>query len=105
MTNAKNDLADRPGVLSAFAIRRSPFAIRHSAFGIRHSAFVIRHSAFVIRHSAFGIDALIASAKRHRWQDPHPPLPQDPHPGPVGFEHSPWSAQPPCFTPLPFGSS
>ena len=43
-------------------------------------------------------------------QLPQPPLPQDPHPpaGPVGLLHEPQppsSAQPPCFTPLPFGSS
>lgn len=38
-------------------------------------------------------------------QEPQPPGPHDPQPGPVGFEHGPLSAQPPCFTPLPFGSS
>jgi hypothetical protein len=41
----------------------------------------------------------------HELQDPHPSLPHPP--GPVGLLHPqpPSSAQPPCFTPCPFGSS
>ena len=48
-------------------------------------------------------------AHPHFPQPPEPQVPQPPlTPGPVGLlqdPHPPSSAQPPCFTPFPFGSS
>ena len=63
------------------------------------------------RPDARGVPDGHADLRPHRHLcDPHPPDPHVPHPppGPVGLLHDPQppsSAHPPCFTPLPFGSS
>src|SRR5260221_11776096 len=79
---------------------------------LRSSVLILSRSLRKLRGLTLRALTLRALTLRALTPWPHPWCPQDPQPPsvpqlpqPVGFEQPPWSPQPACVTPSPFGSS